>query len=168
MLLCESQALDAGLSMAFTPTPALALPASHYRFLRPVTLFSTTVVWQLHRLSQVLRCWAYCFDFQSVGGVFVFLSKWETLLCMQAASKSVLLKQKTQLNLEPIQIPLGGLPVRVLLSHFGNQKAKLCLFPAVEVQGGFCLLSLWISWNLFPLLLPAAGTWVCMFPEFQQ
>ena len=24
----------------------------------------------------------FCFDFQSGGGVFIFLSKWETLLCM--------------------------------------------------------------------------------------
>jgi hypothetical protein len=40
----------------------------------------------------------FCFDFQSSGEVFIFLSKWETLLGMQAPSKSVFLKQKKQNN----------------------------------------------------------------------
>lgn len=71
----------------------------------------------------------FCFDFQSSGGVFIFLSKWETLLGMPAPSKSVFLKrnktkQKIQLNLGPIQSPLRE-SARVLFSHFMQSEGKI-------------------------------------------
>lgn len=71
----------------------------------------------------------FCFDFQPSGGVFIFLSEWETLLRMPAPSKSVFLKrnktkQKIQLNLEPIQIPLRE-SARVLSSQFVKSEGKI-------------------------------------------
>ena len=112
VLLHESQALDARPSVAFFPLFPHSGP-----FCLTLKISQAGDSGQHHcclavslTSSGLKQLGLFCFDFQSSGRVFIFLSKWETLLCMRAPSKSVFLKQtsqKIQLNLEPIQIPEG-------------------------------------------------------------
>ena len=110
----------------------------------------------------------FCFDFQSGGGVFIFLSKWETLPCMWAPSKSVFLKQKIQLNLEPIQIPLGA-SARVLLSQFVKSEGKIMpLSYCWDVSSESVVSFLCEFDGTCFSSMPTAGTWFHVFPESQE
>lgn len=170
MLLPESHAPGAGPSVAppqALGSPCLALHISQATHTGPhhCCLAVSLTFWGLKLLS------LFCFDFQSRGGVFIFLSKWETLLCRQAPSKSVLLKQnkrKTFSLIENLSRVPGtggwGCSASILLSQFVKSEGKLV--PLSYRCAPVTYLSLFTEFQgtCFNRCMLAARMWVCVFP----